>query len=307
LQVTGGTQGSPNPYTFNWTGPGVNQTAQNQTNLIAGNYAVTVYDGNLCTWEATYEILEPEEIVVDAVVADLLCNADSGAPTGSIDISTTGGTIGATGVYTYAWSTTNGSGLNPTAEDQTGLSAGTYTVTVSDANDCIDVETWTLEEPEEVTCSLDATDIECNGDLSTITVTPGGGTAPYTYELSGDATLPAQPTNTFMVGAGTYTVTTIDANGCESTCPITIDEPTQLVAGTCVVQDECQLNEGEIQVCAEEGTGPYIVTWTSSTGGTLTETTLTIANSGDCVTFTGAQGGETYEFVVTDANGCQVP
>ena len=304
LQVTGGTPG----YTFTWDGPGVNPIAQNQTDLIAGTYNVTVTDANNCTWEASYDLTQPDPVTVVGDVTPLLCHADSGLPSGEIDI-TPGGGVGTTNTdYTYEWeASAGGSGINPTAEDQTGLSAGTYTVTVTDPSGCIVVETWTLGEPDAVECSLAATDILCNGDLSTITVTANGGTAPYTYELSGDGTAPSQPSNEFMVGAGTYTVTTTDANGCESTCDITIDEPTQLVAGTCVVQDECQLNAGEIQVCAEEGVGPYIVTWTSGTGGTLNETTLTINASGECVTFTGAQGGETYEFVVTDANGCQVP
>ena len=256
---------------------------------------------------------QPEPVAVVGDLEALLCNANSGDPSGEIDITPSGGTIGATGIYSYNWETMDGSGLVTTDEDQTGLSAGTYTVTVTDESGCIVVESWTLAEPEAVVCSLGATPILCNGDLSTVTVTPGGGTGPYTYILTGTTalgspvTLPEQPSNEFMVEAGTYTVTTIDANGCESTCDITIDEPTQLIAGTCVVQDECQLNAGEIQVCAEEGVGPYIVTWESPTGGTLNETTLTINASGECVTFTGAQGGETYEFLVTDANGCRVP
>ena len=303
LQVTGGTPG----YTFNWDGTGVVVDAQDQTGLTAGDYSVTVTDMNNCTFEQSWTITQPDPVAVVGEVEPLLCNADSGAPTGEIDITPSGGTIGATGIYNYEWETTDGSGLTAGAEDQTGLSAGTYTVTVTDNVGCIVVESWTLTEPEAVVCSLDATDILCNGDLSTITVTPGGGTAPYTYILTGDADFPEQPSNEFMVGAGTYTVTTIDANGCESTCDITIDEPTQLVAGTCVVQDECQLDAGEIQVCAEEGVGPYIVTWISNTGGTLDQVTLTINASGECVTFTGAQGGETYEFTVTDANGCRVP
>jgi hypothetical protein len=326
LQVTGGTPG----YTFNWDGPGVDPTAQNQTDLIAGTYNVTVTDANNCVWEASYDLTQPDPVTVVGDVTPLLCHADSGLPSGEIDI-TPGGGVGTTNTdYTYEWeASAGGSGINPTAEDQTGLSAGTYTVTVTDPSGCIVVETWTLTEPEAVECSLAATEILCNGDLSTITVTADGGagvTEGYTYILNGmtagttvdaDGNLipPAvvgpftmtHPNNTFQVEAGTYTVTTIDANGCESECTISMDQPTQLVAGTCVVQDECQLNAGEIQVCAEEGVGPYIVTWTSSTGGTLNETTLTIATSGDCVTFTGAQGGETYEFIVTDDNGCQVP
>ena len=101
-------------------------------------------------------------------------------------------------------------------------------------------------------------------------------------------------------------MTVIDQNGCESTCDITLTEPAPMIAGTCVVEDECQLNAGEIEVAAEGGVGPYTVTWDSPTGGTLDQPSGTIATSGGSFTFTGAQGGETYIFEVTDANGCQL-
>ena len=108
------------------------------------------------------------------------------------------------------------------------------------------------------------------------------------------------------MAAGTHTVTVFDANGCESTCDITLTEPTPLVAGTCVVPDECQLNSGEIEVSAEGGVEPYNVTWTSPSGGSLDQASGTIATSGGSFIFTGAQGGETYTFEVTDANGCML-
>jgi len=72
------------------------------------------------------------------------------------------------------------------------------------------------------------------------------------------------------------------------------------------VEDECQLSQGEIEVSAEGGVAPYTVTWTSTTGGNLNEVTQTITTDGGSVTFTGAEGGETYVFTVTDANGCDL-
>ena len=324
IQVVGGTT----PYTYDWegTGGGVIPADMNQTGLEAGTYTVTVTDANGCERIASYMLEQPDPVEVTAELEPLLCHADSGDPTGEIDITPTGGTIGATGVYTYEWEASPGSGLSPSAEDQTGLSAGTYTVTVTDANGCETIASWTLQEPEAVECSLDASAILCNGDLSTITVSAAGGAAPYTYTIEGmtaGTTGPTWPTDqtgdpttvgpisqttpTFDVEAGTYTVTVEDANGCESTCDVTIDQPTQLGAGTCVVQDECQLDAGEIQVCAHEGEAPYTVSWESGTGGTLNEGDQIITVNGGCVTFTGAQGGETYEFTITDGNGCIIP
>ena len=329
--------GGTGTLTYAWTGPAgatnLDPSAQNQTDLIAGSYTVLVTDENGCTFTDTYELTQPDPVEVVGTVTPLLCNAASGAPSGAINITASGG-VGTEALdYTYAW--TNVPAGQENLENQENLPAGTYTVEVTDPNGCVASESWTLGEPEEVTCSLDATDILCNGDLSTITVTPGGGagagvTGDYTYTLTGTTAgttidpNTGDPISSGVVGptvqvgvptfnnieAGTYTVEVEDENGCTSTCMITIDQPTLAVAGTCVVQDECQLDAGQIEVCAEEGVGPYTITWSSSTGGTLIPPGGSAATSGtvtdvvDCVTFSGAQGGETYTFVVTDANGC---
>ena len=310
ITVSGGTPG----YTYSWTGSGVgiDPTAEDQTGLTAGTYTVVVTDSNGCTQQDQYTLTEPDAVEVSGVQTDLACNAASGAPDGAIDITATGGQGINEGDYTYAWTATaGGTGIDVTAADQTGLSAGTYTVVVTDANGCTDTETWTLGEPDAVECVLDSptvgvggTNILCAGDTGTINVTPSGGTAPYIYSIDGGATTQTEPT--FEVTAGTHTVTVIDANGCESTCDITLTEPDPMIAGTCVLEDECQLNAGEIEVSAEGGVGPYTVTWNSPTGGTLDQPSGTIATSGGSFTFTGAQGGETYTFEVTDANGCQL-
>ena len=310
VTVTGGTPG----YTYAWTtsgGSGLDPTAEDQTALTAGTYTLVVTDSNGCTQQDSYTLTEPDAVEVSGVQVDLSCNAASGAPTGEIDITATGGQGTSEGDYTYAWTTADGSGLVATAADQTGLSAGTYVVVVTDGNGCTDTESWTLGEPDAVECTLDSpvvgvggTNILCAGETGTIDVTATGGTAPYIYSIDGGVTTQTEPT--FTVTAGTHTITVIDANGCESTCEIELTEPTALIAGTCVVEDECQLNAGEIEVAAEGGVGPYTVTWTSPTGGTLNEPQGTIATSGGSYTFTGAQGGETYIFVVTDANGCML-
>ncbi len=315
ITVSGGQGSAEGDYTYNWVasggGSGIVATAADQTGLTAGTYSVTVTDANGCIQADSYTLSEPNPVVVSGVVTELLCNAASGDPTGEIDITASGGQGLAEGDYTYAWTTTDGTGLIAGDADQTGLSAGTYVVVVTDSNGCTTTETWTLGEPDAVECDLDSpvvgvggTNILCAGETGTINVTPTGGVAPYTYSLDGGLT--TQTESTFTVTAGTYTVTVYDANGCESTCDIELTEPPALIAGTCVVEDECQLNQGEIEVAAEGGVGPYTVTWTSPTGGTLNETTQEITTSGGSVTFTGAQGGETYIFTVTDANGCDL-
>ncbi len=310
LTVTGGTP----DYTYVWSttdGDGLVTTERDQTGLTAGTYTVLVTDSNGCTQMESYTLSEPDAVEVSGVVTPLLCNAMSGAPTGEINITATGGQGTAEGDYTYVWMTVDGSGLEINGADQTGLSAGTFIVVVTDSNGCTDTDTWTLGEPDAVVCTVASpvigvggTNILCAGETGTINVTASGGTAPYEFSIDGGVT--TQTDSSFEVTAGDYTVTVIDANGCESTCDVTVTEPAPLSGGTCVLDDECQLNVGEIEVSAEGGVGPYEVTWTSATGGTLNETSQTINTDGGSVTFTGAQGGETYEFSLVDANGCQL-
>jgi hypothetical protein len=291
IEVTGGTA----PYTYAWSN---GASTQDVSNLTAGTYTIDISDANGCLFQATYTLSQPDAVVASGDITEPGCNAASGAPTGAIDLSV----IGGTGAYNFAWS--NGA----TTEDVTGLAEGTYTVVVTDANGCTDEQTFTLTEPDAVTCSLDSPapgacgeNILCNGGTGTINVTAQGGTPGYEYSLDG---VNFQSDATFTVPAGTHTVTVRDSNGCTSTCDITLTEPDAIIAGTCVQNDECQVDAGEIQVQASGGCAPYVITWTGSNGATLDQPSLTIDNAGGTVTFTGATGGETYTFTLTDANGC---
>ena len=106
-----------------------------QSNLPAGTYTVTVTDANGCTEEATFTINEPGcNEVVSGVVIDVLCNGGTDA---SIDVTVTGNN----GTVTYLWND------GDTNEDRTGLSAGTYTVTATDAAGCIAVSYTHLTLP----------------------------------------------------------------------------------------------------------------------------------------------------------------
>ncbi len=295
IQVVGGTA----PYTYAWSN---GETTQNITGLGAGTYTLDITDDNGCNFQAMYTLSQPDELVASGDVVEPGCNAASGAPTGAINLTVTGGT----GVYTYAWS--NGESTQNIDE----LAEGTYTVVVTDANGCTDEQVFTLTEPDAVTCSLDSPvigacgeNILCNGGTGTLNVTAQGGTVGSGYEYSLDG-VNFQSEPTFTVAAGTHTVTVRDANGCTSTCDYTLTEPEAIIAGTCVQDDQCQVDQGEIQVEAAGGCAPYTVTWTASNGATLNETSQTINTSGGTVTFTGATGGETYTFTLTDANGCVI-
>ena len=121
VTVTGGT----GVYTYDWSNGAFTEDLDG---LSAGTYSVTVTDENNCSVSIEVEITETEAMDISATWSDytgygVSCN---GASDGSIDVTVTGGT----GVYTYDWS--NGA----FTEDVSGLSAGTYSVTVTDENNC---------------------------------------------------------------------------------------------------------------------------------------------------------------------------
>ena len=119
------------------------------SDLSPGTYNVTVTDANDCTATNSFTITEPTELSLTSLVPktngfEVSC---FGGADGQIDINTSGGT----GVYTYTWITNDGSGLSAGEQDQTGLSAGTYSVTVTDQNNCSVSQSFTLTSPTEIT------------------------------------------------------------------------------------------------------------------------------------------------------------
>ncbi len=132
---------------------------------------------------------------------------------------------GGVGEYTFLWSD------GQTTATADNLSAGTYSVTVTDANQNQTSCQVTLGEPAELTCVASVENqISANGASDgSATVTPTGGTPDYTYLWSNGAT-GATATG---LSAGTYSVTVTDANGCTTSCEVTLDEPEPVVPGGC--------------------------------------------------------------------------
>ncbi len=146
------------------------------------------------------------------------------------------------------------------------------------------------------------THIICAGEEAEITVTAEGGTAPYTYSIDGGFITQSQPS--FSVQAGIYTIKTYDALVDEAECTVEILEPHPTEVYLAEVEDLCQMDEGEIEIQIEGGVAPYTISHTSATGGTLDQDEITVAAEGGSAVFTGAKGGETYNIIVVDANGC---
>ena len=196
LNVSGGT----GVYAYKWnTGP----TTQNLSNLSDGIYDVTVTDAKSCTASNSYTINQPGSTLSVALDAsNLKCRVGAD---GQINATVNGGTP----PYTYIWS--NGA---PT-EDIVNLAASSYTITVTDANSCIDTSTAILTQPPTLlTLTADTTNILCNGaSTGEIALTVIDGSVPYTYSWS-NGSFSEDVSN---LTAGTYMVSVTDANSCTKT------------------------------------------------------------------------------------------
>lgn len=266
--------GGTSPYTYNWSSGGSSVT---ETGLGAGVYNVTVVDAASCVATTSVTITEPT-VLTAAVDAgntnDASCNGGSDAAAG---ITASGGT----GVYTYVWSN------SATTAVITGVAAGNYVVTVTDANGCETSENISVGEPSALVASLISSDVICNGGSDgTATSAVSGGTTPYTYSWS-NSEVSADLTG---LAAGNYDLTLTDANGCVvTTSSVTITEPSSISAGvTATDASTAGGTDGAVDIAPAGGTAPYNFVWNS---GSLTEDLSGV-------------GAGTYIVTITDANGC---
>ncbi|MBI4931627.1 MAG: gliding motility-associated C-terminal domain-containing protein [Bacteroidetes bacterium] len=270
------TGGTPN-YTYLWSNGTSNQTANN---LSAGTYIVTVTDANGCTAQTSVTVTTAVGPTTTAsVIGNASCN---GGSNGSASAFPSGGTA----PYTYSWSTT------PVQNSQiaTGLSAGTYVVTVTDANGCTAQSSVTISQPQPLSALTTPTDPLCYlGNNGSATVSVTFGTAPYTYLWS---TFPPQNTQTATgLSAGNYNVSIIDANGCTTQASVTVSEPQPI---TFSVNGDTSICAGEnaiLTAIAGGGTSPYTFVWVPG------------PQNGDTITVN-PSSSSSYTVAMTDANGC---
>lgn len=274
---TGGTS----PYTYSVDG-GSPQATGSFSGLLAGTYDVQIIDNNLCVFDTVITLTEPTPLVLGLVNAeDLLCNGDN---SGIIEVLATGG------VASYLYNVDGGSYDTPSLFN--GLAAGLHIVGVLDANGCTDTLHVTLTEPGILQLSVLATeDANCFGESNgLIQVAASSGTPGYQYSLDG---VNFQGSGMFEgLGAGTYTISVVDANGCTDNLTETIFEPSLLTIETNSVPVACFGEEtGEIEIIVDGGTPGYTY---SFDGGD---------NFGGAATFSDVPSGN-YLTVVRDVNGC---
>lgn len=274
------------PIDFNWSVPA---TTEDVSGLEAGTYTLVMTDTNGCNRNGeayTFVIDEPLEIDLTADVTSTLCNADS---TGAIDLTIANAV---TPLQTIQWSNSD------VTEDINNLAAGTYNVSVTDANGCAKTLDVVVDEPSLISISENVQDLNCFNDGSgVISLDVSGGTPgtnnAYTYIWSTDDSTQ----NLSGLDAGTYEVTVIDANNCTATLSdISVEAPDSL--GLLASADESVLvgYSTELEVLSTTGgTGFIDYVWTPAES--LTDPTSDV---------TTATPSTTTEYIVTgtDENGC---
>ncbi|GAB4239322.1 MAG: hypothetical protein Tsb0034_15310 [Ekhidna sp.] len=269
ISITGGV----GPYTYLWSN---GATTQDLINVPAGKYSVQITEGNGCQNTLEAEIKEPPllELKLDTV-GHVLCNGDN---SGLIKISVRGGVP----PYEYSWS--NGE----VTDDISNLTAGNYSITVTDAHGCMKSASTTVREPRPFAASLlSVQNIKCNGEnTGSIKLNVTGGVTPYKFEWSNGAT----SQNLDSLAAGDYSVKITDANGCVQNLNTVITQPELLKVELVEASDvSCfEGTNGMIDIKVTGGTTPYQYQWSN---GALTQD------------LNGVPKG-TYQVIVTDANGC---
>jgi len=186
--------GGNGSFTYSWSNGAI---TEDLTNIPAGTYTLTVSDSAGAFTNCSVTITEPTTAVSCSIVGtNIQCN---GTATGSANATVVGGSP----PYSYAWS--NGA----MTEDISNIPAGNYVLTVTDNDGCVTNCSVRITELPAISCSIAATNVDCNGNSTgAADATVGGGTAPYQYLWSNGATTE----DISNVPAGTYTLTITDAN-----------------------------------------------------------------------------------------------
>ncbi|MBI5219769.1 MAG: T9SS type A sorting domain-containing protein [Bacteroidia bacterium] len=263
-QPSGGTQ----PYTFLWSNDSVNATM----NVHAGYYYLTITDDSACNFFDTVHITVPTPVNINiSSHHDVNC---MGGNNGYAYASVSGGTQ----PYTYIWNTTPAQ----TTYYASNLTAGTYTVTITDANNCTDTACVTITQPSvpfsaSITNYVNSTG--CNNGSATVTATSGFSNYSYHWSNGSNTNNSASNVNTATnLSAGSYTVTVTNQGGCSVTATAIITGPTPLTASASVVTAiSCYGDHnGSVKVTVQTGAPNYCYHWSN---GSITDSSSVAQNT----------------------------
>jgi gliding motility-associated-like protein len=261
-------------YSYEWSD---GQMVPDPVDLPAGMAMVTITDANSCEYLDTLILVDPVEMTLSLSGDDPSCFGES---SGSAMATASGGT----GQLSYAWS--NG----PSTPDNNDIPLGNYQVTVTDENNCSVESAIELTQPTELTTVINSTLVGCFGvDDGTATVSPSGGTTPYSYSWSDSQGQQTQVASALPVGS--YTVTITDAQGCEITESVDIGSVSLMSVSYTSTNISCHDGgDGNINVAVSGGGGSYNYSWSE-------------AGMPNSANVSGLSSGS-YDVTITDALGC---
>lgn len=258
------------PYTYNWSN---GQTTQTATGLCAGTVTVTVND-SLCSSQTQVLTISATGVFsIDTLSTPATCSYSSD---GSATVTPSGGTA----PYIYAWLPSGGT--NSTAS---GLSIGTYTVSITDFTGCTQSKTIAITSSSSaITLTTSATaNSSCTANgIATAVATGGSGVLTYLWS-NGQSTSAA----TGLTG-GTYTITVTDVNGCSKIDTANVASSAPSITLLFSTTTAGCIDTGTATVTASGGIAPYLYVWTN---GSTTQTAVGLAAG-------------TYSVTVTDSVGC---
>ncbi|MGB0424271.1 MAG: SprB repeat-containing protein, partial [Flavobacteriales bacterium] len=251
IELTGG----DGNYTYIWSGPnGFGSSAEDISNLVAGDYILNVEDGGSCTFETTITIDETPELVVTASSTPELCSGEENG-TASLEIS------GGTPDYTSIWTGPNGFASGD--QNITDLAAGDYTYEVFDANLCSIVGSITIEEGAIIDLVTDSQNATCNESNGEVSVVITGGAEPYDIIWADSDLNPVGITETVSdLPSGAYGVLVVDNLGCSATAAATISDSDVIDISGSLTNPLCNTaNNGAIDIEAQGGVGTLVFDW----------------------------------------------
>jgi gliding motility-associated-like protein len=241
ISVIGGTPG----YSYQWSN---GATTEDIGSLIAGTYTVTVTDASGCSYTNNIDfiVMQPQSpLQITGVVTNVSC---FGGVNGGIDITVTGGTQ----PYNYIWS--NGA----TSEDLTDILAGEYTVTVTDNQNCLQSENYSVSEPPLLVINADVNDNKCYGFTdASIDIEVVGGVPGYTYLWNNGATTP----DITDLAPGNYVLTVTDANNCTGVASFNVAAATEVVVQLDSLIEIFITESATLIPQVSGGTGNYTFLW----------------------------------------------
>lgn len=276
LTVNGGTP----QYTYHWND---NNAEANRTNLPVGSYSVTITDNHNCSTTATASISQPTALNVNGNATNISCY---GRNDGAISISVSGGTE----PYDYQW---NGQ----TAEaNPTNLSAGNYSLVVTDANTCTAAFSATITEPDELVAIPNITPITCAGtNNAVLSASATGGTGTYAQYFWFRAENPNSPVcvqpQYQNVAAGNYLLVVKDSHNCTDTVPVAVEDAVAHNFEMSVTDAQCNGGTGSIAITVDGGNGTgFSFAWSGNVSSTNSATSLPAGH---------------YTITATDNNNCE--